>query len=101
MSSGEIYIDDYVQLALGATIAANNHDMYDRQILILKDVHLCKGAWIGANAIILPGVTVGKNAIVGAGSLVTHDVPDYAVVVGNPARQIRTLDKEKFPEYLR
>ncbi|MDE6726916.1 MAG: galactoside O-acetyltransferase, partial [Oscillospiraceae bacterium] len=53
-------------------------------------------AWIGAGATILPGVTVGKYAIVGAASVVTHDVPDYAVVVGNPAKLIKTLDAEKF-----
>jgi len=46
-------------------------------------------AWIGARAIILPGVTIRRGAIVGAGSVVTHDVPEYAVVGGNPARIIR------------
>ena len=44
----------------------------------------------------MPGVCVGKHAIVGAASVVTKDVPDYAVVVGNPARVIKTLDKDKF-----
>ena len=53
---------------------------------------ICCGASIGAGAIILPGVTVGERAMVGAGSVVTKDVPDFAVVVGNPARVIRTLD---------
>ena len=66
-------------------------------MLTCKPVLVKQGAWIGAGATILPGVTVGKNAIVGAASVVTHDVPDYAVVVGNPARVIKTLDAEKFP----
>jgi len=49
------------------------------------------GASIGANATLLPGIRIGKGAMVGAGSVVTKDVPDWAVVVGNPARVIRTL----------
>lgn len=52
--------------------------------------------WIGVNVTILPGVTIGENAVVGAGAVVTKDVPDNAVVVGNPARVIKYLDKEKF-----
>lgn len=51
-----------------------------------------KGASIGSNATILCGVTVGEHAMVGAGSVVVHDVPPYAVVVGNPARVVRYLD---------
>jgi len=50
------------------------------------------GAWIGAGAIILPGVTVGRKAIVGAGAIVTRDVPQYAIAVGSPARIIGRTD---------
>ena len=68
---------------------------------------LCKGIWdiitafgnisdIGAGATILPGVSVGKYAIVGAGSVVTKDVPDYTVVVGNPAKTVKKLDPKRF-----
>lgn len=53
--------------------------------------HICEGAKIGANATLLPGVKIGKNALVGAGAVVTEDVPDEAVVVGNPARIIKYL----------
>lgn len=49
------------------------------------------GASIGANATLLPGITIGRNAMIGAGSVVTKDVPDHALVVGNPARIIRFL----------
>jgi len=55
-----------------------------------------QGAWIGAGATIMPGICIGKHAIVGAASVVTHDVPNYSVVVGNPARVIKTLDETKF-----
>jgi acetyltransferase-like isoleucine patch superfamily enzyme len=98
MSSGHIYIGDRAKLAFGVTIAANNHDLYDREILLLDDVHIEENAWIGANAVILPGITIGKNSIVGAGSVVTHNVPDNTVVVGNPARVLRKLDPSKFDE---
>ena len=68
----------------------------DRQILTCKPIHIKKGAWIGAGASILPGVTVGRYSIVGAGAVVTKNVPDYAVVVGCPAKVVKTLDEDKF-----
>lgn len=63
----------------------------------LKGAHIKRGAKIGANATLLPGITVGENALVGAGAVVTQDVPDGAVVVGNPARVIKRVDE--IPEY--
>lgn len=96
MSAGDVYIDDHARIALNVSIITNNHDFYDRDVLTVKDVHICKNAWIGAGAIILPGVTVGENAVVGAGSVVTKDVPEGAVAVGNPARVIKQLDGERF-----
>lgn len=98
MARGGITIEDNVMLAANVQLLSNNHDEYERQVLICKPIHIKEGAWIGAGASILPGVTVGKYAIVAAGAIVTKDVPDYAVVVGTPARVIRTLDKEKFGE---
>ena len=96
MSAGNIYIDDDTQIAMGVSIITNNHDFYDRPVLTVKDVHIKKNVWIGANCIILPGVTIGENAIIGAGSVVTRDVSANTVVAGNPAKPIRTLDAEKF-----
>jgi acetyltransferase-like isoleucine patch superfamily enzyme len=57
----------------------------------LRGAHIKRGARIGANATLLPGVTIGVNALVGAGAVVTHDVPDGAVVAGNPARVIKQV----------
>ena len=65
-------------------------------MITCKPVRVCKGAWVGAGSTLLPGVTVGRYAIVGAASVVTKDVPDYAVAVGNPARVIKHLDQSRF-----
>ncbi len=96
MSAGTITIDDNAQIAANVQLISNNHDPYERQVITCKPVHICEGAWVGAGSTVLPGVTVGKHAIVGAASVVTKDVPDYAVAVGNPAKVIKYLDKEKF-----
>ena len=96
MSRGGITIKDNVQIAANVQLLSNNHDPYDRQILTCKPIVIGDGAWIGAGASIMSGVTIGKHAIVGAASVVTHDVPDYGVVVGSPAHLIKTLDADRF-----
>lgn len=98
MARGGITIEDDVMLAGNVQLLSNNHDEYERQVLLCEEIVIKKGAWIGAGASILPGVTVGKYAIVGAGAIVTKDVPDYSVAVGVPAKIVKTLDKDKFPE---
>ncbi len=98
MARGGITIDDDVMLAANVQLLSNNHDEYDRQVLTCKPIHIKKGAWIGAGASILPGVTIGKYAIVGAGAIVTKDVGDYEVAVGVPAKVVKTLDKDKFED---
>ena len=96
MARGGITIEDDVMIAGNVQLLSNNHDEYDRQILTCKEIHIKKGAWIGAGVSILPGVTIGENAIVGAGAIVTKDVGDYEVAVGVPAKIVKTLDKDKF-----
>lgn len=98
MARGGITIEDDVQIAANVQLISNNHDPYERQILLCRPVVIRQGAWIGAGATILPGVCVGKYAIVGAGAVVTKDVPDYAVVVGNPANVVKELDPARFRE---
>lgn len=91
MSAGGITIDDDVMVAANAQIISNNHDLYDHAVLTCKPVHLKRNCWIGAGATILPGVTVGENAVVGAGAVVTKDVEANTVVAGNPARPLKRL----------
>ena len=57
-------------------------------------VRINDGAWIGGGAIMLPGVTIGENSVIGAGSIVTHSIPDNCVAVGNPCRVIKQIDNE-------
>lgn len=98
MSAGGITIEDDVRIAANCQLISNNHDPYERDVITCKPVCIKKGAWLGAGSTILPGVTVGKYAIVGASSTVTKDIPDYAVAVGSPAKVIRYLDKDRFEE---
>ena len=96
MAAGGITIEDKVLIAANVKLISNNHDPYERDVLLCKPVLIKEGAWIGAGSTILPGVTVGRYAIVGSDTVVTKDVPDYAVVVGTPAKVIKYLDAEKF-----
>ncbi len=112
---GEITVEDYaligpgarLQSASGITIGpgamlasnvlisdADWHDLYDRLSVPGKTapVVLEENAWIGDSAILCKGVRVGRHAVVGAGSVVVRDVPDYAIAAGNPAKVVRMLD---------
>ncbi len=91
MSAGGITIDDGAMIAANVQLISNNHDLYERQVITCKPVHIGKNAWIGAGATILPGVTVGDNAVVGAASVVTKDVIPNTIVAGNPARLVKTI----------
>jgi acetyltransferase-like isoleucine patch superfamily enzyme len=62
-----------------------------------KEIHIGEDCWIGGNAIILPGVTIGKGCTVGAGSVVTKSVPDFTLVAGNPAKVIRKIETAMDP----
>ena len=91
MAAGGITIEDNVKVEANAQLISNNHDLYDHAVLTCKPVHLKRNCWIGAGATILPGVTVGENAVVGAGAVVTKDVEANTVVGGNPAKLIKRL----------
>ena len=114
-SAGSITIGDRVLISHGVNIhdnishPLNHHKRHDDYLRILgknnldpfifdlkaKPVCIKNDAWIGFNAIILKGVTIGEGAIVGAGSLVTKDVPDWAIVGGNPAQIIKMIPENE------
>ena len=85
-----VTIGDKTQIGPGVQILAADHprDPAQREVMLElgRPVHIGRNVWIGANALILPGVTVGDDAIIGAGSVVTRDVGPGTTVVGNPAR---------------
>ena len=90
---GGITVEDDVLIGPNVSLVTENHptDPNDRKTVLLKPIVLKRNAWIGAAATILPGVTIGENAIVAAGAVVSRDVPPNTVVAGVPAKVVRTL----------
>ena len=94
---GPVCIGSHVHLAQGITVTALNHRYDDKKRRIdeqgvsTQPVVISDDVWIGANAVILPGVTIGRHAVVAAGAVVTKDVPDYCMVGGVPAKIIKNI----------
>lgn len=91
---GGIVIDDNVLIAPKVSLLTEGHpsSIEDRHSLIPKPIHIKKNVWIGANATILQGVTIGENAIIAAGSVVSKDVPENAIVGGIPAKILKKIN---------
>ena len=94
---GPVTIGNHVNLAQGITVTALNHNFKDTSLRIdeqgfsTKPIVIEDDVWIGANAVILPGVTIGKHVVVAAGAVVTKDVPDNTIVGGVPAKEIKKI----------
>ncbi len=94
---GPVCIGSHVNLAQGITVTALNHNFedtskrIDEQGINTKPIVIGDDVWIGSNAVILPGVTIGRHVVVAAGAVVTKDVPDNCVVGGVPAKVIKLL----------
>jgi acetyltransferase-like isoleucine patch superfamily enzyme len=82
--SDRVFISDHFHNYENINIPVINQELIPKGKVLIK-----KGSFIGINSVIMPGVTIGKNSVVGASSVVTKDVPDYSVVTGNPARIIK------------
>ena len=96
---GQVTIGDECFFGHGVMILTGGHDYnkfgIERQnSATSKPVTLGKGVWVGSRAIIMPGVVIGDHAVVGAGSVVTHNVDPYTIVAGNPARPIKAIPHE-------
>ncbi|MDB3996601.1 acyltransferase [Gammaproteobacteria bacterium] len=99
MSATRVVIGDACMIAHGAYISdADWHGIYDRAKPVgnTKPVVLEDNVWIGDSAIICKGVTIGKNSIIGAGAVVTKNVPPNSIFAGNPARLVKNLDDVEF-----
>lgn len=90
-----IYVGDGTMLGPNVTISTAGHpilpELRAQGYQYNAPVHIGENCWIGAGAIILPGITIGRNVVVGAGSVVTRDLPDNVVAVGNPCRVLREI----------
>ena len=93
LDMGGIIIEDDVLIGPRVNLTPEHHPLNpeDRKTLVLKPICIRRNAWIGAGATILPGVTVGENAIVAAGAVVSKDVANNTIVGGIPAKLIRTI----------
>lgn len=97
---GPVTIGSHVNLAQGITVTALNHNFsnpqqrIDEQGVSTQPVNIGDDVWIGANAVILPGVNIGNHCVVAAGAVVTKDVPDNTLVAGVPAKPIKKLRNE-------
>ena len=91
-----IYVGDHTMIGPNVIIATGGHpvlpELREQGYQYNMPVHIGRNCWIGAGAIILPGVTIGDNTVVGAGSVVTKDLPANVVAVGNPCRVLREIN---------
>ncbi|MGB5855183.1 MAG: DapH/DapD/GlmU-related protein [Oceanisphaera sp.] len=97
LDMGGITIEDNVQIGPKVSLITENHPLApsQRKDLDLKSIVIKKNAWLGVGVTILPGVTVGENAVVAAGAVVTKDVPANTLVAGVPAKVIKTITEDK------
>ncbi|MBQ9616930.1 MAG: sugar O-acetyltransferase, partial [Oscillibacter sp.] len=103
VDDGHIYVGDKVMFGPNVTIATANHpinpELRARGLQYNRDVHIGDNAWIGAGVVIVPGVRIGNHTVIGAGSIVTKDIPDNVLAVGNPCKVLRAVgerDREFF-----
>lgn len=100
-----IYIGDCTMIGPNVTIATAGHPiepgLRSRGLQYNMPVHIGKNCWLGAGVIVMPGVTIGDNTVIGAGSIVTRDIPANVVAVGNPCRVMRPVGERDRQYYFR
>ena len=97
VDDGHVYVGDRVMFGPNVTIATAGHpinpELRERGLQFNRDVSIGENAWMGAGVVIVPGVHIGKNSVIGAGSIVTKDIPDNVLAVGNPCRVLREINE--------
>ena len=100
-----IYVGDYTMFGPNVTIATAGHpidpELRRKGLQYNMPVHIGKNCWLGAGVIVMPGVTIGDNVVIGAGSIVTRDIPSNVVAVGNPCRVLREVGEHDREYYFR
>lgn len=103
IDDGKIEIGDKVMFGAGVTIATVGHPINPemREYMYTAPVVIKENCWIGANVTICPGVTIGENTVIGAGSVVTKDIPANCIAVGNPCKVLREINENDKEYYFR
>lgn len=105
VDDADIFIGDSVMIAPNVVIATGAHpicpELREKVYQYNLPVHIGNRVWIGAGAIVLPGVTIGDDTVIGAGSVVTKDIPSGVVAVGNPCRVLRPISQRDYEYYYR
>lgn len=93
-----IYVGDYTMFGPNVTLATAGHpilpELRQKGLQYNAPIHIGKNCWLGAGVIVLPGITIGNNVVVGAGSIVTKDLPDNVIAVGNPCKILREISEK-------
>lgn len=105
VDDGHIYIGNGCMFAPNVVIATAGHPidppLREQQLQYNLDVHIGNNVWVGASSVILPGITIGDNSVIGAGSVVTKDIPPNVVAYGNPCKVIREIGEHDKVYYWR
>lgn len=95
----KVNLGDRVSFGPNVTLVLATHPNNSRLHSCIKypprQITIGEDSWLGANVVVMPNITIGKCCIIGAGSIVTHDVPDYSIMAGVPAKRIGMIDKKK------
>lgn len=101
----DIFVGNNVMFGPNVTLSAGTHPIHpelrSKQAQYNIPIHIGNNVWIGANSVILPGVNIGDNSVIGAGSVVTKDIPSNVVAVGNPCRVLREINENDMKYYYR
>lgn len=91
-----VYIGDYTMIGPNVTLATAGHpilpELREKGLQYNMPIHIGRNCWLGAGVIVLPGITIGDNVVVGAGSIVTKDLPSNVIAVGNPCKVLREVN---------